>query len=72
MSISCALQVHFDSHFNSDDELDELWTRLQTRYVGNGAGENPCRSHSSPELELGNGNSNGSTSGSSDDEPGGR
>ena len=52
-------QVHFDSHFNSDDELDELWTRLQTRYVGNGAAENASKSHSSPEHEDPGGNAAG-------------
>jgi hypothetical protein len=39
--------IHFDSHFTSDDELDELWTRLQSKYVGGAAAENPSRSHSS-------------------------
>ena len=26
--------IHFDSKFSSGDEFDELWTRLQSKYVG--------------------------------------
>ena len=33
--------VHFDSKFTSDEELDEMWNRLQVRYVSAGPRDAP-------------------------------